>query len=284
MRRRIASNRTLPGWSMLCVLLAVLAAGCRTSPRPDASVRAAEGRSETGIEVEWWVVEAAPANGPRIREAIARSSKNPVRTAKGVLDVWRASGLRVLAVPEGEVGSFREAMGVASSIQRQRLGGVGQSVLAAVELSGGRVVQLDNGMLLVPRGRLELALRCHIAPDPTPPSTGEGVAAAIVVEITPRLTQVVPPTLMDGQATAPVVFDRLRMEGLIRKGEVLIVLPDSPTPALDEVVEPNAVPQIGPEVPPPPSLGEVLLGDSTGRRRTLAVLRGTIPDRFILIP
>jgi hypothetical protein len=217
-----------------------------------------------------------------IREALTRAQQNPLAVPGSVLEAWHGCGLAAVTVREDELGTFRDALGAVVSVLRQRLGTTGTTVLASAELPGGGVIRLDNGPLVLPAGKLELGLSCHVAPDWL--AAAGGVRSAMVFEITARFRESAMRVPGSVGGTEETEFERLRLEGVVRKGEVLVVLPEWFASESRLAGDHGEETRIGPEVPQPGSLGETLLGGSGGRRRTLVVVRALIPDRFILMP
>lgn len=289
-----------------CVLAAIgLALGvgaCAKSPK--AVVPASPGaRAEApGIEVSWWLLDEKPP-GPRTpgtRDVLASLAARTPPVDWRTLELWRANGLRVLAVPQGELPAVRSALGVSGASQSQWLGEIATWTDVARGPDSARTLPLtlDNGPLTLRNGRLALALRCWFAPD-RPVETRPGPTAGVLeLELVPRFTPDRPRTdtlrllQPDDAPQAPIVFDRLRLASTLRGGESLLILAEAPwvewsTPQAEdaEPAEPQGARTLGPPTPGAPTLGEALLGvapsESSGRRtRLVMVLTPSVPGVF----
>jgi hypothetical protein len=302
-----ARTRSLARSLGACVLVVIgmtLGVGaCAKSPK--AVVPASPGaRGEApGIEVAWWLVDDVPA-GPRTpgtRDVLASLSARTPPVDWRTLELWRANGLRVLAVPQGELPAVRGALGVTGPAQSQWLGEIATwtDVARAPEGTRTLALALDNGPLSLRNGRLALALRCWFAPDRPVDAARPGPTAGVLeLELVPRFTPDRPRTdtlrllQPDDAPQAPIVFDRLRLASTLRGGESLLILAEAPwvewtTPRADsaDTAEPQGARTLGPPTPGAPTLGEALLGvapsEASGRRtRLVMVLTPSVPGVF----
>lgn len=262
--------------------------------------------SMPGVEVSWWIVDDAPAEGqPPLRETLAAVARRSVPVSWETLDAWRAGGIRVLSVPMEELDAVRAKMHIVGPLQSQWLGEASKwtEVASSMAANGSFTVSLDNGPITLRDGRLGLSMRCWTTPDPGPisidPKTGlaASMPAALTLELVPRYLPQAPDDsgLQLPGTAAPVSealpFDRLRLSAILRGDEALLILPESPETdwsAIDEAPpRQTLVPHMGPAVPPAPTLGEALLTDMgavVGRRaRVIVVIQPSVPRRFHIL-
>ncbi|GJQ28842.1 MAG: hypothetical protein HBSAPP03_07260 [Phycisphaerae bacterium] len=289
------------------MLVAAVAAWCATWAMSCASSpRAAKGGPdaapmEDGVEVEWWVVDdAGPPGGQPLRTVLAGLEGRPAPIDAGVLGVWRANGLRVVALMPEAVEGVRARMNVVGPVQRERLGDGSrwQDVARVAVPRGGMTVGLDNGPVTIRDGRVMLSLRAWGMPDPEGREDESGhPRAVVVVEAVPRHVSgwqgETGGVTLGGPAIPSretLVFDRLWMTAVVGEGMALLVIPESPGEEWGVEARRRAdtvVPHIGPEAPPMVTLGEALMrseGETVGRsRRQVVVVRVKPPGRFELM-
>lgn len=293
---------TTPRLHRALVLLgvAVLLGACAAKPRAERDAPApAEARP--GVELTWWVVDDLPVEGgPPLRDTLAALASRPVPVAPESLAAWKANGLRVLAVPSTDAALLQSRLNLVGPLQNQWVGEAPSWIDLAKSAVADRsmTVVLDNGPAMFRDGRLGLAMRTWIAPDPAPTPQAATLPAAVILELAPRHVpwRAIESGLprLPGDDTArpePLIFDRLRLSAVMRGHDALLILPESPGEQWNAppAAAPTAsIPHIGPEVPPLPTLGEALLSDTVavpGRRaRIMILIRATIPRRFELLP
>lgn len=288
--------------AIVLLAVAMLLGACAAKPRTPRDGQApAEARP--GVELTWWVVDDLPVEGgPPLRDTLAALSARSVPVAPEILAAWKASGLRVLAVPTSDVALLQSRLNLVGPLQNQWVGEAPSwiDLAKSAVADGSMTVVLDNGPAMFRDGRLGLAMRTWIAPDPNPaPNTqATALASAVILELAPRhvprrtIESGLPRVPGDDPALPePLIFDRLRLSAIMRGDDALLILPESPGEQWNDppaVAPTPSIPHIGPEVPPLPTLGEALLSDTVavpGRRaRIMILIRATIPDRFELLP
>ncbi|MDX2131972.1 MAG: hypothetical protein SFY69_07970 [Planctomycetota bacterium] len=298
----------LVGATLACAGLGL--GGCASRERPDPVLSAGSQAETAGVEVSWWLVEEQPAapGAPSAREVFASLERRTPPIDWRALEVWRANGMRVLAVPAAELSRVRAQLGVSGPAQSQWLGEVTVWTEVARSPEGRRsTVWLDNGALTLRDGRLSLALRCWFAPDRPTDGAASTQPGVLEVELVPRFVPAAddatrlraPAPRGGGEAdgtpgvagAAPIVFDRLRLGASMRGGDALLVVAEAPETDWQgppgNAGEPGARP-LGPPVPGAPTLGEHLLGSAgsagSGRRtRLVLVITPSVPGVFRML-
>jgi hypothetical protein len=211
---------------------------------------------------------------------------------------WRDSGFRLVAVPVAEVDRIVGAARLVGQVQRQWLGEVPDwtDTIRGPALREPTGVSLHDGVLILQPGRLRLPIRAWIVPVRTPDPAG--AAAALHVEIAPRLDPYIPErdrlrAVVGGEpATRPRVLTSLAATMELDGTDAILIVPDSPG---DDWARPPAPPNapaeenhgIGPEPAPAPTLGELLLSapatTQSPRLRHILTLIPHVPERFELL-
>lgn len=246
------------------------------------------------------VTEAGPA--PSLAQILARYASGPTPVDAEMARAWRGCGLRVVPVPEGEVEALLRGLNVVGAKENRWLGVVPQWVEVAhsPEIARSLTVRLDNGPVSVSAGTLRLMLRAWVAPVAGPGPARGVLQLEMVPDLKPRPERSA--LIIDTQEVAdppPISFWRLHLQAALEGGQALLVLPESPElewggatgqggqaglPGPESAAQTRP---IGPEAPPAPTLGELLLdrSDARGRRtRTLLVLSAQVPREYRLLP
>ncbi len=296
-----ASRRVIA--CLLATLAACLGACAGPRPHPPAPPAPVVRGAESGIEVSWWVVDdREDALAATIREHLGRNVPAPQEQ----VELWRANGLHVFAVPVTAVESLRSRLPVLGPVQRQWLGLLPEwaEVVKGPELSSERYVGLDSGVLRMEPGRLRLLARCWTAPDLSR-ADGSGPAALLRLELMPQLLErrrrdaIAPLTEQDvsGAAVSGLSFPRLTLSLTADGGDALLVVGAPPghdwsvgSPALrPETPQDTAlVSPFGPPPPGAPTIGELMLtgaplSSSSETTRVVVVVLPRVSERFELI-
>jgi hypothetical protein len=265
-----------------------------------------------GLEMWWWVVRDAQGLAGR---TLAPYADRSVPIADPDRERLKAGGLRLVTVPVSDLDALQARLPVIGSIQRQWLGELPEwtEVVGGASRAERSPVDLGDGLLHLEPGRLRLLVRCWITPVPDHPAPPDGggprafdwPAAALRLEMVP---QHVPASGLPQRADlaaairpAPaaeeqgLVLARLAASLLIRRGEAILLVPESPQadwkapPPERPEGPPHAGDETAPVFSPHPTVGEAMLGTppdpSTGRRtRAIVVFIPHVPERFGLTP
>ena len=299
----------------LCVLFAATP-GCARRPGNPAlsrtTTRPAVRGADRGLEIWSWAVSdprrqlpvdsSDPARpGPAL---LIRDDKTdiesllwpylarPVPIPDAVRDRWRASGLRAIAVPAADLDRLLNASRLVGTVQRQWLGEVPAWTDAALgpALHEPRTIAVGDGDSTLEPGRLRLLVRAWTVPV----ERDSGIpAAGLHVELAPRLDPFVPERerMMAAAAgepqTPPHTFPTLAATLTLAQGEALVIVPDAPDVDWARPAPETQPDEYGPQPPPVPTLGEVLLASpgswGTVRTRAIVALIPHLSDRFELI-
>lgn len=260
--------------------------------------------NQSGLEVQWWVVDDP--------QSFVGAALSKYETADTALDdatrqlLW-ANGLRVLAVPVGDLAEVRARLDVGTVGQTQWLGllPTWTQVVAGPEFQGKRAINLDEGRVVLDGGKIRLLARCWAAPG----AEGKG---AIRLELTPQHVE------QDSQRARELaalegrtwtiedeglVFTRLRAGWSASGANVYMIVPESPATDWTKVAERGerstaarereeriaSANRIGPFAGSIPTVGEAMLtsalSDPEGRigKRIVLVLVPRLPETFQLI-
>jgi len=230
---------------------------------------------DAGVELRWLVTDMPTS---RLGAVLARYETNPVPGDAETMELWRANGLRMVAVPLDEIAGLRARLRVVGATNRQWVGLAPRWVDAVTGPgTGPRTITMHDGHLELPAGRLRLLVRSWVVPVPPENDSGE---AALRVELVPQhqeaahvaaradpllLTPEKRPTEAQG-----LVFARLRAALRFARGEngpyAVVLVPEDPDVRWEAPsgVSAEATPPVG-EAVPPPAPGEVArTGSGTG--------------------
>lgn len=285
--------------AILPLVLPALLSGCAAAPGPelppteallDPATPAIMGATN-GLEMRVWVTED---QDDVLAEAIDRYEARPTPMLDSVRTAWRASGLRVIAIPQDELGTLREKIRVVAPEQRDWFG---QSpdwseAIRGREVRAGTPLEVADGVMKSPAGRLRVLMRCWTSPGES--ITDPAMHLELAVQLERRETVGSPLDLpaLASELEAGVIFPRLRSTMLVPGDTALVIVPMPErvetsaafeAPADEAVVAPE-----GPPVPLTPTLGEAMLTSAVPgaiepvRRRAVIVLMPRLPDRFRL--
>ncbi|MEO1583199.1 MAG: hypothetical protein AAFR96_01350 [Planctomycetota bacterium] len=286
------------------VLLAAFAAcalqACGPAPRPPGSVAGFFGgetppagatldpaqpavRGATnGLEMRVWVVED---QDEVLAEIVGRFGPRPTPMPDSVRTAWRASGLRVLAVPVDELAAFRERFRVIAPEQRDWFG---QSpdwseAIRGREIAAGQIIGVADGPMRSPAGRLRVLMRCWPTPGASVLDPALHLELAVQLERRDAVPSPVELPALASELEAGVVFPRLRTTMRLDADTALLLIP-MPEPEPEPGELPATPAGEGPERPSPPTLGEAMLSSfapgSPARRRAIVAFLPRLPDRF----
>jgi hypothetical protein len=231
-----------------------------------------------------------------IESLLAPYLDRPVPMSAELLDRWRASGFRIVAVPIADLERLQAACRSVGQMQRQWLGDVTDwtDAVRGPTLVTRRAVTLDDGVMNMEPGQLRLLVRCWAVPAGQGP---DGATPAIHLDIAPRHDPLVPErdrmlaAAGVQQNAQPHFLARLAASLIVREETALVFIPEkpsadwkSPTPT---TIETERGP-FGPIPAAPPSLGEVMFSsqatrDSPRSRAVIAMIIH-VPARFDLLP
>lgn len=211
---------------------------------------------DIGLEVQ---VTSTVASAASIAGALQPYLNEPTPFPPQQLSMWRANGLRVVAVPLAELPGVFETIGGAGSAASNDRQWMGQVVRwspvyrgSAADVPG--VLALDTGRLELPEGRFRLLLRGWVAPafpdaSVSAPSTGRidgappavlrvelvpqfqdgarrGASAGSIDDLSAELFTLDAPRLdaiQEGQT-----FDRMLLRGLLGPTRAIVIVSDRP--------------------------------------------------------
>jgi hypothetical protein len=239
--------------------------------------------ASNGLEMRIWAVEEQDG---LLAGLIERYGDRPTPLPDSARTAWRASGLRVIAVPIAELAGARDGLRLVAPEQRDWFGqSPGWSEIARGRVvAGGSVIRVADGLMATPAGRLRVLMRCW----PVPGERAERAALhlELAVQLERRGTIASPielPALRD-ELEAGVVFPGLRAAMRAETGDALLIVPVPPEFAPGD--EPDQA--AGPSEPMIPTLGEAMLTSldpgsiDPVRRRAVLALIPRLPERFSL--
>lgn len=276
------------------LMFGTLVAGCASTPPAPPAREARPGvaaaRPEPGMDLAWWIVDEGGRDTPALREALRPYESRPVPVSWQAVDVWHANGLRLLAVPLGELDALRARLHIVGPMQNQWLGEATRwtEIARGPRVGGSYALGLDNGPLALRDGHLRLMMRCWIGPA-RGDAEGAGPLAAMQVEMVPeflparRPRSISMPGAEDDPASRPLTLSRLFLETCLTGDEALLIVPEGAS------VQPGREPSgVGPRDATLPSLGETLLATAdearNRRARVIVVLTPSVPRQFRLLP
>ena len=280
--------------------IAAALAGCAATHRPpplpaseallDPATPALMGATN-GLEMRVWVTED---QDDVLAEAIERYEARPTPMLDSVRGAWRASGLRVIAIPADEIGALRERLRVVAPEQRDWFG---QSpdwseAIRGREVRAGTPIELADGVMKAPAGRLRVLMRCWTAPGQAITDPAMHLELAVQLERRDSVGSPLELPALASELEAGVLFPRLRATMLVPADTALVILPMPErdgllVPSTDPENQTPAIPE-GPPVPLTPTLGEAMLTSAAAgtidpvRRRAIVVLLPRLPERFRL--
>lgn len=281
-----------PALVVVSILLAVASCARRGGPALQPAVpgvdepRPAVRGGDNGLELQVWVVADA---GHAVARGLRPYLDRAVPIDPAALERWRGSGLRVVAVPAGEIELLRAEWTLVAPLNVQWLGQMPEwsSLVVSPPLPEGAVVRLDTGSITLPAGRLRLLARCWTVPGASP-----GGRARLGLELVPEFRDAAAPDHLgdimplEGEESARgVMFMRLGVSALVPEGDAYLVVPETPETDWRRLAAPDRAeaapdPQADPirgdtsgdVFRPAPSLGEVLLTGARGEDRVVGVL------------
>jgi len=255
-----------------------------------------------------------------LREVLTPYLPLGVPVPQATQDAWSANGLRIISVPRADLEKVRSRLRLVGPIQQQWLGEVPQwtEAVRGPAWNGQLALTLDNGTVQLSGGLLRMLVRCWAVPSAPVPAkrlvSPAQLPGALQVELVPQhvdgraeradLAKALSGTLRPPRQAEGVVFSRLHLESALTGDHALLIVPERPGaqwiaenregPQEAPVSEPTSnapVSQvgepIGPPVPLPPTLGEVMLTDlvAGGRRgaRVVLVIVPSAPKSFNLL-
>lgn len=295
------------------VVLVALLAGCDNESK-SVVLNAEYGGGQfaaSGVRVIVAQVDDLPSSGsdaakagpvPSLAVLLAKYAGEPSPVDGAMVNAWRGSGLRIVAVPRADVEALQNSFNVVGPLENRWLGQVPQWVEVAhsPEIGLPLTMRLDNGPITVSQGTLRLLLRAWIAPVPGGETrTARGVLQLEMVPDLrpPRATGSLIFDPVDHAEAAPIPFWRLQMQAALDGEQALLIVPEEPDANWNDATEttsgltpgrgPNAKSPLGPSVPPAPTLGELLLDrmQANGRRtRRVLLISAQVPAEYRLLP
>ncbi|MEL6499674.1 MAG: hypothetical protein AAF937_03555 [Planctomycetota bacterium] len=310
-------------WSLSLVLIV---AGCAPSPQvtplpsPEELMDPAQPAlmgATNGLEMRVWVTQD---QDDVLADAIDRYEALPTPMPDSVRRAWRASGFRVIAIPTDALSELRTKIRVIGPEQRDWFG---QSpdwseAVRGREVRAGTPIELADGIMKSPAGRLRMLMRCWTTPGESIVEPAMHLELAVQLERRVSVRSPFELPSMQSELEAGVIFPRLRAAMRVPSGTALVIVPmpdridhtaDATDAGNDMPTEPGpaghakpgsgsgargdvdpavaGLPE-GPPVPLTPTLGEAMLTSAMPgtidpvRRRAVIVLLPRLPERFRL--
>jgi hypothetical protein len=283
-----------------------LTACAHKKPAPTASP--GERGPATGVALYTMVIDDDPfddnlsvGEAPRtfakstkpLAEVLSAYANRVIPVTPATRTLWRANGLRLISVPRRDLDYLKETLRLVGPVEQQ---GVVESVSwkPAARSPGWdqtQSVSLDDGPLPLAPGYLRLLMRCWAAPasalantqiasDPSRRLESGSLAGAIQLELVPQqvgrasrsefAAALEPKRSIEAEG---VVLTRLLLEASLTTDDLLLIIPERPDAEWRTHDAPPQAPgshPLGPPVPTPPTLGEMMLTDlATGGHRNL---------------
>lgn len=289
-----------------CALLAACGSGGTGGGQSNGAGGHAEvakaGRAAlAGLETATWVVNDTTGE---VGRALAAYVANGIPAKGEQVRVWRAAGLRIVAVPEADVPKIRDTLSLVGPQQVRWNGEVPKwtPILAGPAWEGERELSIGAGATLRERealtlapGRMRLLARAYALPT----LVDEKLESRLTIELVPQHEE------PDGSTRAlqrqlrgvsdaelrGMVFKRMGLEFVAKPGECYLITADAPE--IEWVADGDrSSDSPGPEmsreakVDGPPTLGEAMLTDvnreGTLRARVVLVLSPRASGTFTL--
>lgn len=263
---------------ILFTLAAVCLSACTSSQAPspagkgDAAIRG----TVSGLETQTWIVDDTTG---AVARALAEYADRPVPARADHLLVWRAGGLRIIAVPAADLGKLRASLALIGPQQQRWNGELPRwtSILAGPSWKADRELSVATGPELHGRepipltaGRLRLLARAYALPV----VDADALAARLTIELVPQHEE------PEGSARAltrqlrgatdaeelGMIFRQLTLEFVAAPDECYIITAEAPelewitgAERSNDAPGPELARQAAP--PAPPTLGEAMLTD-----------------------
>jgi hypothetical protein len=309
---------------LICCIAALLPA-CAPKPQTVHPSPGERGPA-VGVELCWFVVDDDPyddrlavGEGPRalptgtksLVEVFAPYANRVIPVSPSTRALWRANGLRLISVPRKDFDQIRESLRLVGGLQQQQVGESTRwmEVAPSPTWKQTQSVVLDDGPLTLGPGRMRMLMRCWSAPaspvanaeiasDPTRRLESGALAGAIQLELVPQHVGTAPPRDLTAvlepkpsEEAKGVMFPRLLLEASLTTDDLLFIVPERADAEwrqhpIEQPDPPGSHP-LGPPVPAPPTLGELMLTDlATGAHRNtrlVLVIAPTPPRKYNLL-
>lgn len=293
----------------VCALLAACGSeGTKAggATKPGAEMQAAEDSRSfrgtlSGLETQSWVVNDTTGE---VGRALAGYVEGGTPAKAEMVRVWRAGGLRIVAVPEMDVEKIRDSLSIVGPLQKRWNGELARwtPLWAGPAWEGERELSIAAGAamrereaLTMPAGRMRMLARAYAIPM----LVGEKLESRLAIELVPQHEE------PDGSVRAwqrqlrgggdalqrGMIFGRMGLEFVARPGECYLITADAPEMEWVSDGE-RSSDSPGPEmsregkVDGAPTLGEAMLTDVTRegtlKARVVLVLVPKVPGTFTL--
>jgi hypothetical protein len=231
-----------------------------------------------------------------LEDVLGPYTGRPVPLPQEVLDRWRASGLRAIAVPRQDLEMLEQRLRLTGPVNRQWLGQVTMwsDIAQGAWREERSTVKIEDQDVQLPPGRLRLSLRCWSVP---PQAGTESESGALRLEIVPELEPYRSDQerlLVTAGLAAPkdgglAPFDRLRLAATLTTDEAIVIVPERTSASWTDAKPIGGSPltSLPPPMPDNASLGEAMLSrpatETRARARAVLVLIPTPGERFELL-
>lgn len=275
---------------------------------PAATMAAAVVGKQSGLEVQWWVVDDPDSF---VGAALAKYATSDGSEIDGATrDLWWSNGLRIIAIPVEDVERVKRRLDVGAVGHVQWLGllPTWTQLVIGPGFDGRRAINMDSGAggrVVLDGGKLRLLARCWSAP-------GENGRPALRLELMPQhverdaakrkelaALESKPWTIED----EGLLFTRLRAGWSADGRTAFLIVPESPGTDWEKVSERSersaaarereeniaSATRVGPFEGSIPSVGEAMLtsalSDPEGRigKRIVIVVVPRMPETYELI-
>lgn len=273
--------------------VAVIGAGCarERAPRDVVLESESEGASfidqgQPGIGVRLVPVRDTK---PTVASVLGPYETNPVPADPTLLYRWRRAGLRIIAVPVGEVDALVASLTSAGAGDERWWTEVPNwSPIAAGPWGADRTLSTGSGVAAVGPGRTRLLARAWFEP-----WIGDsGVEATVRVELVPQrerpredrtLSGLEAPAKPGGAPDAGPVLAELALTVRARGGDAYVIVGASPDADWSGGSGGGAGSAIGPDVPRALSVGESMLADPGSVDKGEGSVRVRTPTRVLIV-
>ena len=279
-----------------------------TDGGPASAMSAAVVGNQSGLEVQWWVVDDPESFvGAALAKygALTESEVDPATR-----DLWWSNGLRILSIPIEDVDRVKQRLDVGAVGHVQWLGllPTWTQLVIGPGFDGRRAITMDSGAggrVVLDGGKLRMLARCWSAPgvDGKPALRLELMPQHVETDAAKRkelaALEARPWTIED----EGLLFTRLRAGWSARGGTAYLIVPESPGTDWEKVSERAersaearereeniaAATRVGPFAATIPSVGEAMLtsalSDPEGRigKRIVIVVVPRMPETYELI-
>lgn len=219
----------------------------------------------SGLEVQWWV---ADNTDNAVGAALYELSDGPAPMPPEQARAWIDNGLRMARLPLKSLAAFQQRAPSVYTLERTWLGGATQwTPMFTGRRTESGAVSVDGSTTTLQPGVLRFIGRAW----PAPSREGDVVRLELALQLQTRQRDEALAALKlkaAGPATPAEegpIFSRMTLDTALTPGWVYVIAPERPGVEWEEknpkrrADADGAAPQLGPQVLPPPTLGEAMM-------------------------